>query len=286
MTAYIKSKRFLVRLFILICVCFLAAPVTSVTSSSQNQGTKREVSTAAREKIISQLQKDEPELLECFDETDRDGKKKFLSEIEIDLIDLNRDGRPEYHVQPVGGCMCGAQNCSFWIYRQVGDSFTLLLATNGLGLSVEKTVSNGYFDVSVGAHNNAFTRYVTYYRFNGKEYNEYKTDFENLETGESKPANIRVRFQRGSSSTVVKGKAALGFPDTYLIGARGGQTMTLQLNAPPKRASFTVFTPDSNGILTDSATRWTGVLPESGDYSIIVDGDEKGTQYTLNISIR
>ncbi|MCI0489451.1 MAG: hypothetical protein L0229_22895 [Blastocatellia bacterium] len=286
MTEFIVSKRFLIRSPLLIFVCLLATAITTVTGASQNQGSKREVSPMVREKIISQLQKDQPDLLECFEETDREGRKKFLSEIEIDLIDLNRDGRPEYHLQPQGGCTCGAQNCSFWIYRQVADGFVLMLDTSGLGLSIEKTVTNGYFDVSVGAHNNALTRYITYYRFDGKEYRDYKTDFENLETGESKPAQVRVRFQRGSSSTVVRGKASLGFPDTYLIGARGGQTMTLQLNAPPRRASFTLFTPGSKEILTNSATRWTGVLPETGDYYIIVDGDEKGAQYTLNIAIR
>ena len=60
------------------------------------------------------------------------------------------------------------------------------------------------------------------------------------ETGESKPAYRRVQFKRGMSSTTVQGKVSIAMPDTYLVGARAGQVMTVQLTAPRRSVRFHV----------------------------------------------
>ena len=43
-----------------------------------------------------------------------------------ELIDLNRDGKPEITVRGVDD-ICGAHNCYYWIYRRAANGYRLLL---------------------------------------------------------------------------------------------------------------------------------------------------------------
>jgi hypothetical protein len=99
-------------------------------------------------------------------------------------------------------------------------------------------------------------------------------------------------FQAGPGKDVrtklfkqVQGKVSLAMPDTYLVGARAGQVMTIQLTAPNKSIRLMVMTSRTTEMLADNARSWTGTLPETGDYHIVVDGDERGSTYSMTISI-
>jgi hypothetical protein len=78
-------------------------------------------------------------------------------------------------------------------------------------------------------------------------------------------------------------------PVSYVLGARKGQTMTLHLTSAKKNAVFGVYAPGMDLIEgAQSVTDWSGTLPKTGDYEIIVfPADEKtNTTFTLEITIR
>jgi hypothetical protein len=46
------------------------------------------------------------------------------------------------------------------------------------------------------------------------------------------------------------------------------------------------MSPTTRDLVADNARNWTGTLPESGDYYIIVDADERPSAYSLTITIK
>jgi hypothetical protein len=184
-------------------------------------------------------------------------------------------------------CACGMVNCSIYLYRQSRNGYELILdEASGFGLEVLKTSSNGYADVRVEARDTAATTVQTSYKFDGKQYRESRSLIVHRETGETKPAYRRVQFKRGASSTTVSGKVSIALPDTYLVGARAGQTMTVQLTAPSKSVRFLLMSPTTRSLMDDNSRSWTGTLPETGDYTILVDSDSRGATYSMTISIK
>ena len=240
-----------------------------------------------RARLFKQIMAEDAELRDCLKEqTDSSVTVPTEDEMTVEEIDLNRDGVKEYEVQLSGICACGAHNCTIYLYRRSGQGFeSILESASGLGIELLRTSTNGYQDIQINSHNNAATEGRTVYKFNGRQYQEAGSTIANLETGESKPAYRRVQFQRGASSATVRGKASIALPDTYLVGARAGQVMTVQLTAPRKSVRFLVMTPKTN-LIADNSRGWSGALPESGDYTIIVDADEFGGTYSMTISIK
>jgi hypothetical protein len=245
-----------------------------------------EPSKEVRAKLFKQVLADDAELRECLKEQEG-GAAAAQENMTVEEHDLNRDGVKEYEVQLSGMCACGAHNCTIYLYRANGTGFeSILESAAGLGIELLRTSSNGYTDLQINAHDSAATESRTVYKFDGKQYREAQTRIVQLETGESKPANRRVQFRRGSSSATVQGKVSIAFPDTLLVGARAGQVMTVKLTSAQKSVRFLVMSPQSTSLLADNARTWTGTLPETGDYHIIVDGDERGGTYTMTISIK
>jgi len=245
-----------------------------------------EPSKEMRAKLFQQVLAEDVELRDCLKE--QEGAARAAEEgMTVEEHDLNRDGVKEYEVQLPGMCSCGAHNCNIYLYRRVGPGFeSILESASGLGIEFLRTSSNGYTDLQINAHNNAATESRTVYKFDGKQYREARTTIVQLETGESKPAFRRVQFQRGASATTVHGKASIALPDTYLVGARAGQVMTVQLTSQRKSVRFLVMSPKSTSLIADNARSWTGTLPETGDYHIIVEADERGGTYSMTISIK
>jgi hypothetical protein len=79
---------------------------------------------------------------------------------------------------------------------------------------------------------------------------------------------------------------SIALPDTYLIGARAGQVMTVQLTAPRQKVRFMIMNSKTTAVLADNTTSWTGTLPETGDYHILVDTDGEGLTYSMTITIK
>lgn len=261
----------------------IRAAVLVVLSLFAFQG---EPSKEVRTKLFKQALSDDAELRECLKEQEG-GAAAAQENMTVEELDLNRDGVKEYEVQLSGMCACGAQNCTIYLYRASGQGFESILdGASGLGIELRRTASNGYTDLQINAHDTAATESRTVYKFDGKQYREAQTTIVHLETGESKPAWRRVQFKRGSSSATVQGKVSIALPDQYLLGASAGQVMSVQLTSPQKSVRFLVMSPKSTSLIADNARSWTGTLPETGDYHIIVDGDERGGTYTMTITIK
>lgn len=102
--------------------------------------------------------------------------------------------------------------------------------------------------------------------------------------------NKRIKFARGKTSAVVSGAVIRGDRDTYTVGAKTGQKMTVKITSVEKNAVFQIQTP--NGIFVagadegDDAMNWSGSLPETGDYQIIVGGTRGNATYKLTVTVR
>src|SRR3954469_9343414 len=73
-------------------------------------------------------------LPDMFQKEDRDcvltngGLSKAVS---VQSIRLAADGTSQLLIRGSGMCLCGAQNCGFWIYRKKSRDYELLLAGTG-----------------------------------------------------------------------------------------------------------------------------------------------------------
>jgi hypothetical protein len=81
--------------------------------------------------------------------------------------------------------------------------------------------------------------------------------------------------------------------NSYIIHAREGQKITVQITSTNNRAEFTVSTssdffnaePASFGRATNKGRRWRGTVPQTGDYYIYVIAHPVAN-YTLSLVIR
>jgi hypothetical protein len=100
----------------------------------------------------------------------------------------------------------------------------------------------------------------------------------------------RVRFAKGKSSITLSNAVIRGDRDTYIVGAKAGQRMTVRVTALERNAAFQIEGPngeylDGAGEM-DDATNVSVRVPKNGDYRIIVGGTRGNASYRLTISIR
>ena len=113
-----------------------------------------------------------------------------------------------------------------------------------------------------------------------------------LAQGGGKAEPLRIEFKRGANSAIVSGKVRGTEEAEYLLAARKGQKLVIKLTSVPKRSSvFDLKAPDNAdlGLEYDANYDYTGVLPKTGDYLIIVarPTTSPGTStYKLSISVR
>jgi len=260
-------------------VCVISVLGLAIEARSQS---KKEV----RSKLLKQVLADDPDVRECV-EKEEGGTRAAEENMTVEEVDLNRDGVSEYEVELSGPCACGMVNCTIYLYRQTASGYELILEdAAGLGLELLRTSSNGYTDVRVDARDSAAAQSQTIYKFDGKRYREASSRLVNPQTGESKPASRRVQFKRGASSTTLQGRVSIAMPDTLIVGARAGQVMTLQLTSASRSVRFMLMTARTTMSLADNTRSWTGTLPETGDYLILVDSDAKSATYSMTITIK
>lgn len=94
----------------------------------------------------------------------------------------------------------------------------------------------------------------------------------------------QVRFARGSSSTVIRGRIARGTSHIYRVRARAGQEMAVVLNTGDD-TSFTISGWNAGILEGADGVRQTIVeLPETGEYVIQI-GTDVTDNYSLEITI-
>lgn len=107
---------------------------------------------------------------------------------------------------------------------------------------------------------------------------------------------IRVKFPPGRTTVILKGRTTGGpsesggmDPITYRLRASKGQEMTLHLTSAKKNAIFGVYAPGMEILeVGENATDWSGTLPKTGDYEIMVYPSDESTDttFTLEVTIR
>ena len=265
-----------------VIACVICLLVLTAETRSQAHQNKKEV----RSKLFKQVLADYPDVRECV-EKEEGGTRAAEENMSVEEVDLNRDGVSEYEVELSGPCACGMVNCSIYLYRESAVGYEVLLEdAAGLGLELLRTSSNGYADVRVEARESAATQSQTVYKFDGKRYREASSRIVNPQTGESKPSSRRVQFRRGASSATVQSKVSIELSDTWIVGARAGQVMTVEVNSPRNAVRFMLMTSRTTMSLADNTRSWTGTLPDTDDYLILVETDAKAAPYSMTISIK
>lgn len=114
---------------------------------------------------------------------------------------------------------------------------------------------------------------------------------------------VPVRFARGASSAVLEGAAVRGGRDLYVVEARAGQRLDLRVTSLERNAVIQVWEPGarrrwSEGLLDvegralpgagegDDTRAWSGTLPRSGAYLVVVGSSRGNASYRLAVSIR
>lgn len=107
---------------------------------------------------------------------ERSDAAQVLRFTEAETRDLNGDGRPEYVVTG-SGPLCGANNCTRWVYRRgASGRFHHLLETGGSRLETERAGAGGWRDLRGVSHLSAAESFHSVFRFDGADYEEVATE--------------------------------------------------------------------------------------------------------------
>ena len=98
----------------------------------------------------------------------------------------------------------------------------------------------------------------------------------------------RVTFQRGTTTSVIKGAVGASKAVCYQLRVRSGQRMIVHLSSPARSARFSVI-PEGYDVEpitgAEDVESWEGVLDDTGDYTISVHAPRVGQTYTLEVTI-
>lgn len=100
-----------------------------------------------------------------------------------------------------------------------------------------------------------------------------------------------IRFARGANSAEVSGAVVRGEVARYTVNARQGQTLHLGITALEDNAVFQLYPPGRDAAALpgaaegEDAIRWSGRLPRSGDYRIVVGATRGNATYRLSVRI-
>jgi hypothetical protein len=98
----------------------------------------------------------------------------------------------------------------------------------------------------------------------------------------------RISFRQGEVSSSVKGTILSRLEGhEYFFRVRRGQTVSIKLVSARKDMTFYLMDAEGNSMDEEVELReWTGELPESGDYHLVIGTKSKGpARYTLKVQI-
>lgn len=102
--------------------------------------------------------------------------------------------------------------------------------------------------------------------------------------------NKRLKFAKGKHSATVSGAVIRGDQDTYTVGAREGQMMSVKITSTEDNAVFQIRGANGEYLQDagegDDATEISSDLPATGDYKIIVGGTRGNATYRMTVTIK
>lgn len=114
-----------------------------------------------------------PALLEVIDKDDLDCVKQtgLARSVTVRPIKLARHRPQQLLIRGSGLCLCGAQNCAFWIYQKTGARYELLLVgTGSTKVKAGRDSTYDYRDVISLSHASAAETIIRTYRYDGARY--------------------------------------------------------------------------------------------------------------------
>ena len=94
-----------------------------------------------------------------------------------------------------------------------------------------------------------------------------------------------VRFKKGATSANYRNAVVRGQRNTYILGGKGGQLMSVSISSLEDNAVFGIKTPGGKTIVSGKSN-WSGQLPADGKYRIIVRGMRGNATYTVRFAVR
>ncbi|MDQ3744035.1 MAG: hypothetical protein M3444_06620 [Acidobacteriota bacterium] len=98
-----------------------------------------------------------------------------------------------------------------------------------------------------------------------------------------------VKFEKGRTTAVLKGKADYAHGFTYVLAAKASQTMTVHVTSTAGEAIFSITAPSGAVEGALEVKDWSGQLPDTGSYLVAVWNKRKrgrAIPYTLEITVR
>lgn len=100
----------------------------------------------------------------------------------------------------------------------------------------------------------------------------------------------RIKFQKGQSAATYEGGVVRGDRDIYIAKANKNQVMSVTITSEEDNAVFQIKNTKTGKYLTgagdgDDAVQFSGGLPSTGDYKIIVGGTRGNASYKITIMI-
>lgn len=100
----------------------------------------------------------------------------------------------------------------------------------------------------------------------------------------------RIRFARGDAVAKLRGAVVRRDFDVYILRGNAGQLMNVSISSTENNAVFQIKGPDGAELAGarsgDDTMKWSGKLPRTGDYRIVVGGTRGNATYKLTVGIR
>lgn len=120
----------------------------------------------------------------------------------------------------------------------------------------------------------------TTYAFSGPQSHRY-----DVALGQRKPYEVQLRFAPGAFGTTLSGSVAYNFGDEYIFEARAGQRAVIELTKHARRhPRISLYYKDEISDLAelDDADSWSGQLPKTGMYHLLVSGSDDSDETRLS----
>jgi hypothetical protein len=152
-------------LFIIVSVMvilFIAAPNWVMAQKGKTAKLPKE--------LVLQMARDDDRVKSVLRE---EGGLEFMAEnFSVELIDLNRDGKPEWFIEGASAHFCSntAGACSSWIYRETSKGKYESLIDVDFAATPKKTVTNGYKDLEIVGEPDDAISFSIIYKYDGRHY--------------------------------------------------------------------------------------------------------------------
>ena len=100
-----------------------------------------------------------------------------------------------------------------------------------------------------------------------------------------KPVFTRIQFTKKKNTATIENSVINGKRDKYLLKAKKGQQMTVNIASIEKNAVFDIVSP-SGEILSQENTSWEHKLLTKGNYQIIVGSTRGNATYRMKVTVK